>query len=378
LRKVSGHGLGHLLRPYKEIEAPGSIPGPQVPLKDLECERWHHDLWYRIIEAALGPTPEQVRIDDRPGFDASAVSRYSATTPALLRWFKEYNGGKAYRAQVRPFGFLLSFPSASKRIALRDGEDLRERREESRHWKEQWQELRRAILHEGGIRTTADYTRDDIPRSVLRHRGLEPDVMADLFGYDYVDPFLEHVRFVRAEYERARADALRRATSALRRPVAPFNRDPREASANCFDRLTGEPVDAVELRSYADVLAQYHLSPEHKFLNGDYLDSGVTQRRRVAADTIEHIGKEADRWEEQYYLGLDLDAQIEYGSSSQDADAIWDLIRDACRKNGVRNVARAAGLSHTHVSRLCRGEFKSTPKLLALLSRALAVLASEG
>ena len=31
--------------------------------------------------------------------------------------------------------------------------------------------------------------------------------------------------------------------------------------------------------------------------------------------TVEHIGKEANRWEEQLYLGLDLEAQTEYGTT---------------------------------------------------------------
>jgi hypothetical protein len=369
LRRVSAHGLGHLYRPYKEDEAPDSVADPRVSLKDLECERWHHDLWYRIVEAALGATPEQVPVDNLPGFDAPAVSRYGATTPTLLRWFKEYNRGKPYRDQVRPFGFLLSFPAPRKRMELPDARELHERREGARHWQEQWRELRGAILHEGGIRPTAEYTSEDIPRSVLRHRGLEPDVMADLFGYDYVDPFLEHVRFVSAECKGFRAAGRRRGPSARRRPVAPFNRDAREAAASCFDRLTGEPIDAGELRSYADALAQYHLSPEHKFLNGDYLDSGITQRRHVVADTIEHIGKEADRWEEQFYLGLDLDAQIEYGTASVDLNRQWVELKGRCGRLGYRELARRSGLSHTHVRRTLRSAaYPSRAFLLRLLS----------
>ena len=68
LRKISAHGLGHLLPPYGEDQAPSAIPEPIVPLAELEAERWQHDLWYRIVEAALGDTPEQVRLDDLPGF----------------------------------------------------------------------------------------------------------------------------------------------------------------------------------------------------------------------------------------------------------------------------------------------------------------------
>src|SRR5215216_319072 len=112
LRKISAHGLGHLLSPYREDQAPSTIPEPVVSLAELEAERWQHDLWYRIVEAALGETPEQVRLHDLPGFQKPAVSRYAATTPNLLRWFKRYNRGKPYREQVRPFGFLLAYQSS--------------------------------------------------------------------------------------------------------------------------------------------------------------------------------------------------------------------------------------------------------------------------
>ena len=49
------------------------------------------------------------------------------------------------------------------------------------------------------------------------------------------------------------------------------------------------------LKSYAEVLAQYHLSPEAKFANGRYLDRGRTERRRVLATDFALIGKEANR-----------------------------------------------------------------------------------
>jgi hypothetical protein len=53
LRKASAHGLGHLLDPYPESEAPPDIPPPSVPLKEIGVARWQYDFWYKIIEAAL-------------------------------------------------------------------------------------------------------------------------------------------------------------------------------------------------------------------------------------------------------------------------------------------------------------------------------------
>jgi hypothetical protein len=38
-----------------------------------------------------------------------ARSRYGATRPAVLGWFKRYNEGRPYAEQVKPFNFLLTF-----------------------------------------------------------------------------------------------------------------------------------------------------------------------------------------------------------------------------------------------------------------------------
>jgi hypothetical protein len=62
-----------------------------------------------------------------------------------------------------------------------------------------------------------------------------------------------------------------------------------------FDRVTGEPIAPEQLKSYAEVLAQYHISPEAKFANGRYLDRGRTERRHVVATDFVLIGKEANR-----------------------------------------------------------------------------------
>jgi hypothetical protein len=66
------------------------------------------------------------------------------------------------------------------------------------------------------------------------------------------------------------------------------------------------------LMTYAEALAQYHLRPEAKFLNGEFSDRGRTERRHVLATQLMHIGKEANKWEERYFLGEDEDAEIEY------------------------------------------------------------------
>jgi hypothetical protein len=190
--------LGHLLPPYTEEQAPRKIPKPAVSLSELEAERWQYDFWYRIVEAALSDTPEQVYLDDLPKFQEPAVSRYAATTPNLLRWFKDHNRGKPYPEQVKPFGFLLAYQP-------------------------------------------------------------NPLSLAKIGS----------------------------------KPVSAYDKDLGRAVAGCFDRQSGEPVEPQALKTYQEALAQYHLHPEAKFHNGDYLDRGVTHRRHIVATAVEHIGKEA-------------------------------------------------------------------------------------
>jgi hypothetical protein len=35
--------------------------------------------------------------------------RYSASSPQLLAWLDQWNAGKSYDEQIRPFGFMLSY-----------------------------------------------------------------------------------------------------------------------------------------------------------------------------------------------------------------------------------------------------------------------------
>ena len=75
------------------------------------------------------------------------------------------------------------------------------------------------------------------------------------------------------------------------KPIAPFERDPAKAAAAAFDRETGEPVPLEALMSYSETLALYHLSPKHKFENGDRWDCGPTAPRNVVATGVMLIGR---------------------------------------------------------------------------------------
>ena len=121
------------------------------------------------------------------------------------------------------------------------------------------------------------------------------------------------------------------------RAVAPFDRDIYKASRRCFDRNTGLPVPASLLKTYADVLRHYHLHPEAKYRSADYMDRGIVAPRHLRVTHVEHIGKEANRWEEQLYLGEAIEEQIEYVDERK---LLGTFLRQA-RSYSVREIARA-------------------------------------
>jgi len=268
-------------------------------LRDLGVEQWQYDLWYRIVEAALTGESAQVRLDDLPGFDKPAVSRYAVTTPPLLRWFDRYNADKPYREQVRPFGFLLNFQ------------------------------------------------RD--PLAALPSLGISSD-----------------------------ADGRAGSRSDAPRPVATFNQDPAVAALQCFDRMTGAPVPQETLKAYRQALAQYHLHPETKFAHGDYLDAGATERRHIQVISIDRIGKEANCWEEQLYLGNDPEAQIVYGNDDESRERMIAFIRTVADQIGRRALADAAGVSVRETAAILRGERQPTKRTMEKLVRAASIAEHAG
>jgi hypothetical protein len=243
-------------------------------LDAIGVDRWQYDLWHEIIRAASEGRPDEVGLSYHEGLNRAAGSRYGATTPALLKWFKTFNHEKAYADQVKPFNFLNAFQARLQ------------------------------------------FDLSDADQSAISKRGRP------------------------------------RKQSAIR-PVAPFNKDMRQAARSAFDRGTGNAVKANTLATYAEALAQYHLRSETKFLNGDFNDRGRTERRHVVALQILHIGKEANKWEEQYFLGPDDDAEIEYGVG-QTADALSTRLRVLCHELGEREASRKLRISRTALRRATR------------------------
>ena len=102
IRKASAHGLGHYAAPYGDEEESRDERGSGVRL-------WEEDVWKQIVSTALGDRPREVDYAFRREMSRPAHSRYSATRPAVLNWFKRYNEGRPYAEQVKPFNFLLTF-----------------------------------------------------------------------------------------------------------------------------------------------------------------------------------------------------------------------------------------------------------------------------
>ena len=110
--------------PMRPIDAPRSIPAPSVDLTEIGVDRWHYDLWHRIISAALDGHPDQVDLSYHQGLRRPAVSRYGATTPKLLGWFQQLNRGREYGDQVKPFNFLIALQARPDFVST-DGEMYR-------------------------------------------------------------------------------------------------------------------------------------------------------------------------------------------------------------------------------------------------------------
>jgi DNA-binding Xre family transcriptional regulator len=119
------------------------------------------------------------------------------------------------------------------------------------------------------------------------------------------------------------------------------------------------------------------LRHEAKFENGDYCDSGPTRRRYVQATQINYIGKEANRWEEQFFLGMDEDAVIEYGTDPNMA-ALFDELIVAVGKFGKPQLASRIGISRNSLTKILDIKCQNlSPRISQKIGSAIAVLNSR-
>jgi transcriptional regulator with XRE-family HTH domain len=97
----------------------------------------------------------------------------------------------------------------------------------------------------------------------------------------------------------------------------------------------------------------------------------VTRRRHIHVTAVEHIGKEANRWEEQLYLGLDLGALTEYGLSPEGRERALQATRRVADTRGQRKLAEAAGMSLSELSAVLVG--KRNPSLSTLAKLCVGI-----
>ena len=114
--------------------------------------------------------------------------------------------------------------------------------------------------------------------------------------------------------------------------------------------------DAEQWRNGHFALAGYHLSPEAKFENGRPFDQGPTGRRRVRAYGFVYIGKEANRWEEAFFLGPDPEAEVGYGSAPDGQRQLVEELQRAKAAVGERRLADALGIARATLRTLVADE----------------------
>jgi hypothetical protein len=294
IRKALAHGLGHLMEPYGEKDAPKSIPLPPQGLAGLEVKRWQHDLWYQIVLAFLEGHPDRIVFPKTPKLDQPARSRYGATTPSLLNWFCHFNEGKPLSEQVKPFNFMLAYSTSKIRFA-------------------------KAIANG-----------------------------------DLDDEFIGN---------------------GLPAAAAPYHDNTENAVVGAFDRRTGNPVPSSIFKTYREAISEYAWHSESKFGNGDTHDTGITRRRHIEAIAVEYIGKESNRWEEQFFLGETTEALIEYGLHPDGHQRLIGMLTEAAGAYGMEKLASAADLSRQQLHAIIKCKARSKRSTIIRLCWAIRLLA---
>ena len=103
------------------------------------------------------------------------------------------------------------------------------------------------------------------------------------------------------------------------------------------------------------------------------MDSGPTRRRHVQATQINYIRKEANRWEEQFFLGMDEDAVIEYGADPR--AALFDELMLAISKFTKQQLASHIGISRNSLTKILEMKCQSlSPRISQKIGSAIATL----
>jgi hypothetical protein len=360
IRKISAHGTGSW-EPPGGYESPARIPDPvgadggPVDSYKLGGPRWLYDQWYSAIEQAeRGEIC--ITLDPSPALDVPAMHRVTITTWQLYEQFRHIEG-------LRPFNFITVLPPLGTRhdIALLAAEwengagganDWEAWHTGRKVAEQEWRELRKRIIDEGGIRRNADARDMAIPPSIIRRNGLAPDVMASVFGYSYTEDFLLWVWGV---WERAQRTTPPRTSEnnpyrSLGPDVsfyAPYGKHFADIAGRVRRSDTGELVDVTH-RTMADCLRDYFQHPNFKAAHPRHI--GPAERRRVQVASRILIGRETHRVLEE--LEEESEGVLDYPDAEQYGRLDFG---DWLQRYPVRELAARLDLTERQVKRLRKG-----------------------
>jgi hypothetical protein len=221
-----------------------------------------------------------------------------------------------------------------------------------RQWQEDvWKAIIKSLRSSNPLEVCLDW-RDELSRpAVSQYSAATPDRLDWFKDYNKgkayaqkVKPFNFLLEFYAKRPDEMARDHLLSSSDQIHeqpKPISPYSRDPYQMLPKIRDRVSSDPVEQKWLRTYAETLRGYHRHPETKFLHADATDSGPTQRRHIFVETIEDIGKEADKWDEDEPLGADDEFTVSYGLSLDDRKRMLAVIRSAPK----RQLASAAKFS---------------------------------
>ena len=211
--------------------------------------------------------------------------------------------------------------------------------------------------------------------AVSRYAATTPDLLRWFERFNDGKPYSEQVRpfgFMHSYQSRQELGA-REAPKAS----APFHPDPVEGAKECFDRDTGEAVPFDQLKAIGEALIHFHLHPEMKFKGGDYTDRGMTARRNIRVVGVEHIGKEANRWEDSVAVGEALTEELDYGEDPQHEADHLEAVFAECRLSKKKLLALHAGISPRELSRILNGEVKPPRETMRKLETAITIIRNQ-
>jgi transcriptional regulator with XRE-family HTH domain len=358
IRKASAHGLGHLLHLGDEKTSPPDIPEPSPDLDMRELKRWQYNFWYRILEAALQNNPNRVDLKGL-SFDRPALSRYSATSPTLLRWFKKYNRRKSYAEQVKPFGFMYSCPGKpaytfdSKRLSgIKRGRSFHRPKVVAPFEKDPSKALAKCFDRETGKSVPIDCL--ESYATVLAQYHLRPE--SKFRNADYTDTGLtlrRHIVVTGIEYIGKEANRW----------------EEQHHLGNCPDArvLYGvSPDDFSIVRDSVILECQNCKVRELARASGLSVGEVSAVRRGSAKPSQETIWK--------LIGGLEA-LRLESQEFKERVSIVVAAIKGCCQQMSVREFARSAELDHRNLTKVLNGRRIPTTAMLSKLELALSKIA---